>query len=67
MKCPVCDSEGVKAFVHVQLSIDADDNYHLSKKVINKKTTELRSQSHDKTHYACVNCLWVHWPSKDGD
>lgn len=56
MICKKCNSERVRAFIHVQMYIDADDNYHLSKKVINKKTTVIWSQSHDKTSYVCGNC-----------
>ena len=67
MKCPKCKSEKIRAFIHVQMYIDASDNYKLTKKVINKKSTELWSQSHDKTSYVCTDCCWAWWPSKEGD
>ena len=56
MKCRNCESESMRAFIHVQMYIDASDNNHLTKKVINKKSTEIWSQSHDKTSFVCSNC-----------
>lgn len=56
MKCGKCESKNIRAFIHVQMYIDANDNYHLTKKVINKKSTEIWSQSHDKTSFVCSDC-----------
>ena len=61
LKCEKCNSENIRAFIHVQMYIDAKDNNHLTKKVINKKTTELWSQSHDKTKFVCSSCGYA-WP-----
>ena len=55
MKCPKCGNEEIKAFITVQLYIDANDNNHLTKKVISKKSTEIWSQSHDRTVFTCTN------------
>lgn len=59
MQCPNCKEQKVKALIHVQMCIDADDNYHLTKKVLRKKSTELVSQSHERTSYVCQKCGWV--------
>ena len=56
MNCIYCGSENLRALIHVQMYIDAKDNYHLTKKVIRKKSTEIWGQSHDKTSYVCKNC-----------
>lgn len=56
MKCEKCNSTQIRAFIHVQMYIDANDNNCLTKKVINKKTTEIWSQSHDKTSFVCSDC-----------
>lgn len=60
MRCPKCNSDGIRAYITIQMYIDADDNHHLTKKVINKKSTEIWGQSHDKTSYVCINkdCLY---------
>ena len=59
MICPKCGGPQIRAFIHVQMYIDASDNMHLTKKVITKKTTEIWSQSHDKTSYVCMDCGWT--------
>jgi len=59
MQCPNCNDQKVKALIYVQMCIDADDNYHLTKKVIRKKSTELVSQSHERTYYVCQKCGWA--------
>lgn len=59
MNCPNCKKTKIRAFIHVQMYIDADDNHHLTKSAIRKKTTELVSQTHEKTSYICQNCGWT--------
>ncbi len=59
MQCPNCGDQKVKALIYVQMQIDADDNYHLTKKVLRKQSTELVSQSHERTSYVCQKCGWV--------
>jgi len=68
MKCISCKEEGVKAFIHIQMYVDADDNNHLTKKVINKRSTEIWSQSHDKTSWVCPHCghIWGYLTSLTG-
>jgi len=62
MECPRCKEQKVMAYIHVHMCIDADDNYSLTKKIIRKKSTEIISQSHDKTTYVCSKCGWA-WGS----
>jgi len=45
--------------------VDAKDNRHLSKKVINKSSTELWGQDHEKTTYTCKDCLHAWGPFYD--
>lgn len=42
--------------IQISLYIDPDDNHNLTKKVINKKTTELWFQNHERTTYTCIEC-----------
>ena len=59
MNCPDCNSNSIRAYIHVQMYIDANDNYKLTKKVVNKKSTEIWSQSHDKDLFVCSDCGWT--------
>ena len=56
MKCANCGSEDIRAFITIQMYIDAKDNNHLNKKVIAKKSSEIWYQLHDKTSYTCKSC-----------
>ena len=62
MKCPKCDSEKIRAFIDIQLYIDAKDNGHLTKAMITKRSTRLWSQNHSKTSYVCSDCGYA-WGS----
>lgn len=65
MICPNCKKGKIKALIHIQMSIDANDNYHLNKQVIRKRTTEIMSQSHEKTSYQCTDCGWFWFERRD--
>lgn len=55
--CERCNSYNIKAFIHVQMYIDANqDMYKLTKKAIAKKSTELWSADWGKTSFVCQDC-----------
>lgn len=55
--CKCCNSSNIKAFIHVQMSIDANQHmYKLTKKAIAKKSTELWSADWAKTSFVCQDC-----------
>lgn len=56
IRCTKCNSENVKAWVSLQMYIDAKDYSHITKKVINKKSTEIWSQDTDRTNFVCGDC-----------
>lgn len=59
MICPKCGSTDMKAWVPVEMYVDADDYPKITKKVIAKKTTELWSVNHDRVNFVCRKCCYA--------
>lgn len=56
IKCKNCGSENVKVGVDVFIYVDPGDIYRITKKVIQKKTTELCSADRYKATVKCKDC-----------
>lgn len=56
MKCGNCGSEKLTMMVNVTMVIDANDAHRLTKKVINKKSTQLWGASWDNAKIVCGSC-----------
>jgi len=60
MKCVKCGSKNVRVGVNVFMYIAPEDVHKLTKKALQKKSTELWSASWDKAQIVCVDCNYVH-------
>lgn len=60
MKCVKCGSPNVRVGVNIFMYIDPEDAHKLTKRVLQKKTTELLSASWDKAQVVCKDCGYVH-------
>ena len=60
MVCTRCGSKNIRVGVSVFMYISPEDIHSLTKKVIQKKTTELWSTDWDKAQIVCGDCRYVH-------
>lgn len=60
MKCTKCGSENVRVGVNVFMYIAPEDVHKLTKKALQKKTTELWAANWDKAQIVCAECNYVH-------
>ena len=60
MICTNCGSENIRVGVSVFMYISPKDVHRLTKKVLQKRTTELWSANWDKAKIVCVDCGHVH-------
>ena len=60
LRCPKCLSENVRVGVNVFMYIAPEDVHKLTKKALQKKTTELWAASWDKAQLVCGDCGYVH-------
>lgn len=60
LHCLKCKSKNIKVGVNVFMYIDSEDIRRLTKKALQKKTTELWGASWDKAQVLCCDCGYVH-------
>ena len=60
MECPKCGSKNIRVGVSVFMYVSPKEAHRLTKKAIQKKTTELWGADWDKARIVCRDCLHVH-------
>lgn len=60
MNCPKCGSKNVRIGVNVFMYIAPEDAHKITKKSLQKTSTELWSASWDKAQIVCKDCNHVH-------
>lgn len=60
MRCTKCGSENIKVGVSVFMYISPEHAHKLTKKALQKSTTELWSANWEKAQIICIDCGHVH-------
>lgn len=60
MICMKCDSTNIRVGVSMLVYIDSEDAHKITKKTLQKRSTDLISANWDKAQVVCMNCNYVH-------